>query len=107
MKNVVVFCASMLLVSAFLGCIEFGTTENLTIKDFHFCSEINDQDDYVAHSREYTVGEQVFMYFELEGFKKRDDATKERQKELVKEAKRKLEAGEKLSLEELKLVYDE
>jgi phosphoserine phosphatase len=39
--------------------------------------------------------------------KKRDDATKERQKELVKEAKRKLEAGEKLSLEELKLVYDE
>ena len=75
MKNIGIFCAFMLLISAFVGCIEFSTSKNLTIKDFHFCSEIIDQDDYIEHSKEYAVGEQVFMYFELEGFKKREDGT--------------------------------
>lgn len=39
--------------------------------------------------------------------KKREKTIDERKKELVSEAKRRLEAGEKLSLEELKLIYGE
>ena len=38
---------------------------------------------------------------------KRDKAIAEKRNELAEEARRKLEAGEKLSLDEMKLVYGE
>ena len=71
----VFYCAIFLAISPFMGCIEIGTGEALTLTNFHFCSEINDLGDYTAHQKIYTFGEQVFMYFELQGFKKRDDET--------------------------------
>ena len=58
-----------------VGCINISVGGNLAIKNFHFASEISGSDDYVSHSNTYTDGEQVFMYFELEEFKKRDDDT--------------------------------
>jgi len=76
LKLSIVVCTVTLLTTACSGCIDFnsgGTT--LSITEFHFASEIRDMGDYDAHSQTYTAGEQIFMYFELEGFEKRDDGT--------------------------------
>lgn len=75
-KIPVILCAFVLLMTAFSGCIEFDSGEkNLSITEFHFCSDIRDMGDYDTHSKTYAVGEQIFMYFELEGFEKRDDGS--------------------------------
>jgi len=75
-KIPVILCAFVLLTTAFSGCIEFNSGEkSLSIMEFHFCSDIRDMGDYDIHSKTYTVGEQIFMYFELEGFGKRDDGS--------------------------------
>ena len=69
-----VMCAIIIITTSFLGCIEITTEKKaLSITNFHFCSDIRGSDDYDTHEKTYTLGEQIFMYFELEGFKKRDD----------------------------------
>jgi hypothetical protein len=75
-KIPVILCAFALLATAFSGCIEFNSVEkSLSLMEFHFCSDIRDMGDYDTHSKTYNVGEQIFMYFELEGFEKRDDGS--------------------------------
>ena len=49
--------------------------EGISISNFHYCSSINGWRDYEEHSKTYTNGEQVFMYFEVKGFEKRDDGS--------------------------------
>ena len=49
------------------------TPNELSISNFHYCSSINGWRDYEEHSKSYTNGEQVFMYFELKGFEKRNE----------------------------------
>ena len=71
-----VMCAVIVVTTSFLGCIEITTEKKaLSITNFHYCSDIRGYDDYDTHEKTYTVGEQIFMYFELEGFKKRDDGS--------------------------------
>ena len=66
--------AIIIVTVLFLGCIEISTeTKSLSITNFHYCSDIRGSDDYDTHEKTYTLDEQIFMYFELEGFKKRDD----------------------------------
>ncbi len=43
---------------------------SLSVSNFHYCSSINGWRDYQEHSSAYMDGEQVFMYFELDGFEK-------------------------------------
>jgi len=49
------------------------TPEELSITNFHYCSSIYGWRNYDEHSRTYTNGEQIFMYFEVKGFKKNND----------------------------------
>ncbi len=73
-KISVVICVVLVVITLFGGCIEITTEKkSLSIIDFHYCSAIRGVGDYDTHTKTYTVGEQIFMYFELEGFKKRDD----------------------------------
>ena len=66
--------AVIMITTSFLGCIELTTEKkSLSITNFHYCSDIRGSDDYDTHEKTYTLGERIFMYFELEAFKKRDD----------------------------------
>jgi hypothetical protein len=69
-----VVSAVIMVTTSFLGCIEITTeSKGLSITNFQYCSDIRGSDDYDTHEKTYMLGEQIFMYFELEGFKKRDD----------------------------------
>ena len=75
-KIPVILCVSTLLITALTGCIEFGVgNKTLSITEFHFASDIRNMSDYDVHPKIFTEGEQIFMYFELDGFKKRADGT--------------------------------
>jgi len=75
MKIFVSIFALVLLIMLCVGCIDSDEKVTLSISNFHFCSAIRDADDYDTHASSYTSGEQVFMYFELEGYTVQSDAS--------------------------------
>ena len=69
--NVITFIL-LLMPILLIGCLDF-VSGSLSVKNFNFASDIDGLGDYVLHTRNYTSGEQVFMYFEVHGFQKRSD----------------------------------
>lgn len=73
MKNISIVIAAILISTMFTGCVFEISGTTFSIKNFHYCSSIDGWRSYEKHSNQYTIGEQVFMYFEVEGFKTNDD----------------------------------
>ena len=71
-NNKTVLLAGVLLMATLAGCIEPGKGETLSIGDFHFCAGIRGLDMYDEHPNTFKEGEQIFMYFELTGFEKKE-----------------------------------
>jgi hypothetical protein len=75
MKTFVSIFTLVLLIMLCVGCTDSNEKVNLSISNFHFCSAIRGAEDYDIHGSTYTSGEQVFMYFELEGYAVQGDAS--------------------------------
>ncbi len=73
--KILVAMGILAIAGIFFGIIKIPSNDALSISNFHYCSSIDGWRDYEEHSKTYTTGEQIFMYFEVKGLEKRSDGS--------------------------------